>query len=88
MGSKTPGVTFRSTGITRRRFLIRVISGTCAAGLSPLFRQRASALDNCYWETRQTACFDGRKRQYRCEVCCAGGVCQTVQCVWVDVGPC
>lgn len=45
-------------------------------------------LDVCYWETVQTKCSNGRRLEYRCEVCCAGGVCETVQCVWYDVGPC
>lgn len=43
--------------------------------------------DYCYWESRQATVINGRRWEYRCEICCAGGVCETVQCSWVDVGP-
>lgn len=43
--------------------------------------------DNCYWVTRQTTIRDGRRWEYRCEICCAGGVCETVACAWIDAGP-
>lgn len=44
--------------------------------------------DVCYRETQRTKCSDGRRLEYRCEICCAGGVCETVQCLWFDIGPC
>lgn len=44
-------------------------------------------LDACYWETRRTTIINGRRWEYRYEVCCAGGTCETVRCTWVDVGP-
>ena len=74
--------------MSRRRFLTRAVGGVSAAVLALRSRKRAVAFDNCFWETRQTVCSGGRLLKYRCEVCCAGGVCETVQCVWVDFGPC
>lgn len=70
-----------------RRRLIRVSAGIVAAWLG-LRAEEALGLDTCFWETRQVTCNNGRRREYRCEVCCAGGVCETVQCLWVDAGPC
>ena len=43
--------------------------------------------DHCYWVTKQTAISDGRRWEYRCEICCAGGVCEVVGCTWINVGP-
>jgi hypothetical protein len=45
--------------------------------------------DNCYWQTVSGPfCSGGRKLAYRCEYCCAGGVCEQVQSAWTDLGPC
>jgi hypothetical protein len=48
----------------------------------------AQVVDVCHWEMHQTTCSGGRKLQRRCEICCAGGSCETVRCVWIDIGPC
>ncbi len=82
-----------SRRMTRRTLLGLGVSTLAALGGIRATQQRAEAgdvgtLDVCYWETRAVECSDGRKLEYRCEVCCAGGVCETVQCGWFDAGPC
>lgn len=48
-----------------------------------------SILDNCFWKLVQgPICSGGRRLEYRCLICCSGGVCETVQCSWFDTGPC
>jgi hypothetical protein len=77
--------------VDRRRFVSAGI-GALAALLWEARRVRAAddALlrDVCYWEIRSSKCINDRRLEYRCEVCCAGGVCELVQCGWFDVGPC
>jgi hypothetical protein len=77
-----------------RRALIATASALAAGAAS---RPRAGAkqddpsaqvIDVCYWEPQQTICSGGRKLQRRCEICCAGGSCETVRCLWFDIGPC
>jgi hypothetical protein len=81
-----------------RRRLLRLIAGgivSLSVGVTAPVPGRAEettdddmTFDTCYWQSYQTVCSGGRKKQYRCEICCAGGVCETVQCLWVDVGSC
>ena len=77
--------------MNRRRF-VGIGLGALAALLGGS-RRLAQATDDerrdvCYWETRSSQCSNGRRLEYRCEVCCAGGICETVRCGWFDVGPC
>ena len=81
--------------ISRRRLLAIIAGGI--AGLGSRYFQGTSvyqaptamARDVCYWEDRGGPyCSGGRLYQKRCEVCCAGGVCETVQCIIVDLGRC
>lgn len=84
--------------ITRRDMLLGLAASGIAAGAAftsySTARGRSSSgdddelLDVCYWETVDTMCSNGRRLQYRCEVCCAGGICETVRCLWVDTEPC
>jgi hypothetical protein len=55
-----------------RRSFITAVIGAFAA-FSRTGARTVSAIDHCYWETRQSVCADGRRREYRCQVCCAGG---------------
>lgn len=80
--------------ITRRQ-LLAIVAGL-VAGLSSLHSGRfnthgvtAARRDVCYWENIGAPyCSGGRIYQRRCEVCCAGGVCETVRCITVDLGGC
>lgn len=75
--------------LTRRRLLRTAVAAFVGFAAHGLTRSRpAAALDNCYWQTMSTVCVSGRRWAYRCEICCAGGSCETVQCLWVDIGPC
>ena len=81
--------------LSRRRFLRLGLGLAVAVGLgrsaAPAREEKTDGtvgiLDVCYWETRRTTILNGRRWEYRCEVCCAGGACETVRCTWVDVGP-
>lgn len=44
------------------------------------------ARDNCYMEVQKTTWIDDQLWEYRCEICCAGGVCETVGCQWEPAG--
>jgi hypothetical protein len=82
--------------VTRRRFM--VMAASLIAGIVGMSTRSddvrgkvvaASARDVCYWEdVGVPICIGGRTYQQRCEVCCAGGVCETVQCILVEVGNC
>lgn len=83
--------------MSRRRFL--AVAVTALAGVTGLHVGRANirgasaseelARDVCYWEDLGGSyCSGGRIYQRRCEVCCAGGVCETVQCILVEIGRC
>lgn len=78
--------------MTRRRMLnagLAAVSGLLLSDRRGGSKTVAAASEDfCYWETRQTQCVDGRLMAYRCEICCAGGSCETVQCAWFDSGPC
>ncbi|RIK42799.1 MAG: hypothetical protein DCC58_10470 [Chloroflexi bacterium] len=61
--------------------------GLIAAGLPGAARNRAQALDNCYWQTQiGPSCIGGRWKAYRCSICCQP--CEVVYCQWQDLGPC
>lgn len=84
-----------SQAMTRRMLLAAAI-GTLVGMVSrgshaPMVRVASATTqrDVCYWENVGASyCSGGRRYQRRCEVCCAGGVCETVQCIIVDLGPC
>lgn len=81
-----------------RRDVFRVLFGALVTTASlPYGGRRPStvveaadlARDNCYWTTvGPEFCVGGRRYRTRCEICCAGGTCETVQCLNVDLGPC
>jgi len=90
----------QETRLSRRRFgwlgirLVATAIGVGAAAGSGSSRassetpdSSAVLRDHCYWESRQQTIIDGHRWEYRCEICCAGGVCETVQCTWFDLGP-
>ncbi|HUG15873.1 MAG TPA: hypothetical protein VMM78_12755 [Thermomicrobiales bacterium] len=75
--------------VTRRRLLRTALAAGAGLALSGIGRPRpVAAEDQCYWQTHTTTCSGGRLLAYRCEICCAGGNCETVQCGWFDIGPC
>jgi hypothetical protein len=81
--------------LSRRRCLAVIAGGIAGFGSRYIHGTSihrpptAMARDVCYWEDRGGPyCSGGRKYQKRCEVCCAGGVCETVQCILVDLGRC
>jgi hypothetical protein len=87
----------RRRTMNRRRFLtvaVAALTGVTGqqisrADLTRAFGSNDIARDVCYWEDLGgTYCSGGRIYQRRCEVCCAGGVCETVQCILVEVGRC
>lgn len=51
----------------RRRFIASTF-GVVAAMVGLRIRDTI-AKDVCFWETRQVVCTNGRRREYRCEVC-------------------
>ena len=86
-------------GDISRRTLLRHGVGALGAGIAGLVGMSrrvphalaadVTTMDTCSWQNVGAPfCSGGRKYQKRCEVCCAGGVCETVRCVFVDVGSC
>ena len=78
-----------SSAFTRRRLLRTALAACFGLALHGVRRpEPVAAFDQCYWQTMYTSCIGGRLMAYRCEICCAGGSCETIQCLWVDTGPC
>ena len=78
--------------VSRRTFLTIGTGALTGALVNRLWFRRtgvsATPRDNCYWQSYQTVCINHQLRQYRCEICCAGGVCEQVRCAWFTIGSC
>jgi hypothetical protein len=87
-------ITSRGTQQISRRALL----GTLVGALGGLLIRPADArrdtgrvapYDVSYWTSvGGPICNGGRLYQKRCEISCAGGTCETVQCIWVIYGTC